>query len=114
MKLYKSPKVIFEKINLNKDIAAVCWGYSSNGKGGNLFYNTPGTGWVNFTLTSKTNCKDTNSVTYSILGYPNVPDEKQEQAKADFEKWWNEQVSNGHSNFEGEGYSEDNPNPGWS
>ena len=114
MKKYESPKVIYQETRLNEAIANTCWGYSSNGTGGDLYYDYKGKGWINFTITSNTDCSTSESLTYSIIACPNIPDDKVEEAKAEFNYWWNNTAANGGSPFKGGSIYSEKPPTDWS
>ena len=114
MKKYESPKVVYQETRLNEAIANICWAYSSNGTGGDLYYDYKGKGWVNFTVTSNTNCKNSKSLKYSIKSYPNVPESEIAKAASEFDYWWNNTASNGGSPFKGGSDYSEKPPTDWS
>ncbi|MGN1032752.1 MAG: hypothetical protein ACI4PU_04760 [Intestinibacter sp.] len=114
MERYESPKMVFEEIRLNEEIANTCWGLASSGASSTVvYYDFSGKGWIEFTVAGD-NCKQASNLTANIVGYVNVDSEDQNNAYTEFLNWWENTGSNGGSPFKGGSvYSESEPS-GWS
>ena len=112
---YESPKLKFVSLRNEKEVANTCWGYA-NQEGENLYYNSPGYGWVVFEVTGN-NCKETKTLNYKIKGYKDgMTDDQQAAAAKALDNYWNTTGANGGSPFQGSSseYSETPPGDSWS
>ena len=70
MKKYESPKIEFQLIRLNEQIAKTCWGH--HGTDTLLWYDSPGSGYISFKIADGSCAFNPIEITYK--GFPEDTD----------------------------------------
>lgn len=112
--VYEAPKMIFVNTQAKESIADECWSYAKKEGDDPLYYDTPGEGYVKFSVFGSNNCSAGNKdIKYTITSFikPNgeMTDEEQKGAREAFDVWFEKHARPDGSSFKGDNYSEGAP-----